>query len=247
MSFFITLSSLSGIYGSPGQSNYAAGCVFQDALARHRTMTGHRGSVTFDLGWLSTIGVVAESEDLRRYQKNARIMRQVDKADLFAMFDYYCDPALPPIDVEHCQVLIGVFTQANFHARGEVPSPYLSRPLFAPFDAPHFWASADASYMTKNHAQDSAAALFSHASGLAERSAVVAAAFRAKLARALDIAVENVDPRGTPSDYGADSLMAVELRNWIRNDFGVSLAVFEIMGGDNILSVGKLVAQKAEA
>lgn len=247
MSFFISLSSLSGIYGSPGQSNYAAGCTFQDALARHRTVTGHRGSVTFDLGWLSTIGVVAESENLRRYQKNARIMRQVDKADLFAMFDYYCDPALPPLDVEHCQVLIGVFTQANFHAQREVPSPYLSRPLFAAFDAPHFWESGDASYMTKGQAQDSAAALFAHASGLANRSAVVVAAFRAKLARSLDVAVENVDPRGTPSDYGADSLMAVELRNWIRNDFGVSLAVFEIMGGDNILSVGKLVAQKAGA
>lgn len=246
MDFFISLSSLSGIYGSPGQSNYAAGCSFQDALARYRTMTGHRSSVTFDLGWMSTIGIVAESQDLRRYQQNARIMQQVNETDLFATLDHYCNPSLAPLDAEHTQVLIGVFTHENFHSRGETPSAYLDRPLFAAFDAPHLWAAGGSSSWANGSAQASAGTLFCQASTLRDRSAVVVAAMRAKLARSLGIATGDVDPRGTPSDYGSDSLMAVELRNWIRNDFGVSIAVFEITGGNDILSAGELVAEKAE-
>lgn len=246
MDFFISLSSLSGIYGSPGQSNYAAGCSFQDALARYRTMAGYRGSVTLDLGWMSTIGIVSESQALRRYQQNARIMQQVNETDLFATFDHYCNPSLAPLDVEHTQVLIGVFTHENFHLRGETPSAYLDRPLFATFNAPHLWAAGARSSCANWSAQVSASMLFYKASTLLDRSAIVVAALRAKLARSLGIAVGDVDPRSTPSDYGTDSLMAVELRNWIRNDFGVLIAVFEITGGNTLLSIGELVAEKAK-
>lgn len=246
MDFFISLSSLSGIYGSPGQSNYAAGCSFQDALARHRTLTGYRGSVTFDLGWMSTIGIVSESQDLRRYQQNARIMQQVNDTDLFATLDHYCNPSLAPIDAEHTQVLIGVFTHGNFHLRGETPSAYLDRPLFAAFNAPHLWATRTSSFQANGSAQASTSMLFRQAGTIRERSAIVVAAIRAKLARSLGIEIGDVDPRGKPSDYGTDSLMAVELRNWIRNDFGVLIAVFDITGGNDILLISKLVAERAE-
>ncbi|THC88924.1 hypothetical protein EYZ11_011625 [Aspergillus tanneri] len=36
LDFFILLSSAAGIVGNSGQANYAAGCTFQDALARYR-------------------------------------------------------------------------------------------------------------------------------------------------------------------------------------------------------------------
>ncbi|CAJ2500643.1 Uu.00g034960.m01.CDS01 [Anthostomella pinea] len=56
------------------------------------------------------------------------------------------------------------------------------------------------------------------------------------------------------SKYGVDSLMAVELRNWIGTDFKAQVAVFDIMGGgtvifdigDLVLSRSQLVGVKAE-
>ncbi|KAI1453481.1 hypothetical protein F4805DRAFT_478404 [Annulohypoxylon moriforme] len=244
MDFFILLSSLSGVYGSPGQSNYAAGCSFQDALARSRTAAGHRASVSINLGWMRTIGIIAETERYRHNRMNVGDMAKVEEADFFALLDHYCDPLLPPLSVTQCQVLIGVVTQAHFRARGETPNQMMSRPLFSSLDAPHLYENGNNAGASA--AQEDFPALFRQAGSSRERSEVFVAALKARLARALDVPAEDVDPRRSLSDYGTDSLMAVELRNWIQRDFGVTVAVFNIMGGADIAAVGELVAERAE-
>ncbi|KAL3473275.1 KR domain-containing protein [Aspergillus californicus] len=49
MDFFAMFSSIPGIFGNRGQSNYAAGNTFLDALARYRVAIGEKGS-SIDLG-----------------------------------------------------------------------------------------------------------------------------------------------------------------------------------------------------
>ncbi|KAI1088165.1 hypothetical protein F5B19DRAFT_472472 [Rostrohypoxylon terebratum] len=244
MDFFIFLSSISGVYGSPGQSNYAAGCSFQDALARSRTAAGHKSSVSINLGWMRTIGIIAETEQYRHNRMNAGDMAKVEEADFFALLEHYCDPFLPPLDVNHCQVIIGVITQAHFRAKGETPIQILDRPLFAGFDAPHLYKSGNNKATAA--AQEDFPTLFRQASTPRERSEIFVSALKGRVARALDVPVEEVDPRKSLSDYGTDSLMAVELRNWIKRDYGVTLAVFNIMGGADIAAVGDLVTERAE-
>lgn len=56
-------------------------------------------------------------------------------------------------------------------------------------------------------------------------------ALTTKLARALSISADDIEQGKQLGAYGVDSLMAVELRNWIARDFGANIAVFEIMGG----------------
>ncbi len=67
------------------------------------------------------------------------------------------------------------------------------------------------------------------------------------MARALSIVNEDVDPGKTLSSYGMDSLMAVELRNWIGRDFRASVAVFDILGDYSIKALGDVVAERTEA
>lgn len=244
MDFFVLLSSLGGIYGSPGQSNYAAGCTFQDALARSRSAAGHRGSVSIDIGWMRTIGVIAETERYQRTRKNAGDMSEVEEEDFFAVLDHYCDPSLPVLSVDQSQILVGVFTQADYYSRGETPIEILGRPLFAGFSTILRSQGSGADVATVTAHQD-VAALFRNAESASDRSAVVVQGLRAKLAGALGISVEDVDPRRSLFDYGTDSLMAVELRNWIRRSFGVSIPVFNIMDGANMAKLGDQVAELA--
>ncbi|PQE06756.1 polyketide synthase protein [Rutstroemia sp. NJR-2017a BBW] len=241
MDFFILLSSIAGIYGSPGQSNYAAGCTFQDALARSRSAAGYRNSVALNLGWMRTIGIIAETKEYQRNRHNVGDMAQVEEVDFFALLEHYCDPSLAPLSPEDSQVLIGVITQEHVQGRGLAPIDVLNRPLYAGFSAPQLYNAnkGNSGVLT----QEDTAALFQQATTPHERSLVVLSALKAKLARALDVAVEDVDSHRTLADYGTDSLMAVELRNWIRRDFGVSVAIFDLFNGDDIAALSKVIAK----
>lgn len=247
MDFFILLSSLSGIYGSVGQSNYAAGCAFQDALARSRTDAGFRGYFSLDLGWMRNIGVIAENADFQRHRQHVADMQPIEDSDFLALLEHYCDPELPPRKspaAAASQLLVGAVHPAYFRARGENPISFVDRPLFATF--------AFAGNGTKKNSAaaaddgEDAAFLFARAGGSSKsRRAIVLAALKAKLARALGVQASDVDSYRTLMDYGVDSLMAIELRNWIRRDFHAVVAVFDIMSGNSIATVSELIVQKA--
>ncbi|RDA90122.1 hypothetical protein CP533_2570 [Ophiocordyceps camponoti-saundersi (nom. inval.)] len=260
LDFLILLSSLAGVYGTPGQANYAAGCSYQDALSRARPGAG----LTLDLGWMRTIGIVAEAGLARGH---VRDMQPVEEADLLSLLEHCCDPGrkLQRHDNyhhhqqqqqqqqqqqhqhhHHHQLLVGVVHPARFLGRGQTPIPLVvGRRLFAGFSSAPRRASA-ADERDDNEAVATAATLFARASTKADRSAIVAAALRAKLAHALDVSVDDVDPRRSLADYGVDSLMAVELRNWFRRDFGAQLSVFDIMGRASIGRVCEVIVEKTE-
>lgn len=89
-------------------------------------------------------------------------------------------------------------------------------------------------------------ALFREATDTKERAEVVVTALVSKLARALSVSPDDIDVDKYLSDYGVDSLMAVELRNWIGNDFHANVAVFDIMEGTAITTIGDLIATRSE-
>jgi aryl carrier-like protein len=239
MDFFILLSSVMGIYANPSQSNYAAGCVFQDTLARSRSAQGLHGSVSLDIGYMGSVGYVAQrSADSQVIRANARKLVPIETDEFLEILDHYCDPALPPLDETHSQLLIGARTAGDYTARGEEPVPATLRPLFAGFN--------NNNNNNSRHNQDTTRRA-ARADVAEERRAAVTVALRAKVARALGITVEDVDAEKTLADYGTDSLMAVELRSWMRKDFGAAVTVFDMMGWKSIKAVGELVVGKAGA
>jgi hypothetical protein len=88
--------------------------------------------------------------------------------------------------------------------------------------------------------------LLKRAKSAQDKAELVVTALADKLARALATIAEDIVPTKRLADYGVDSPMAVELRNWIAAAFNSSVAVFDIMGARSITEVGKIVVSKSE-
>ncbi|RYO98174.1 hypothetical protein DL766_005197 [Monosporascus sp. MC13-8B] len=238
MDFFILLSSLSGIYGNSGQSNYAAGSTYQDALARHRISRGQK-AISFDLGLMRTIGRIAEIGQVRRVQESFEDMQVIEEDEFIALLDLHCDPSRQPSP--DAQVLVGARTAADFILSGQEPVRRLTRPLFSGFLRP-ITGGADKTLPMTDQVKDTAT-LFRRAASVNDKIRIVVEALRAKLARALGVTPKHIDPSRPMIDYGVDSLVAAELRSWSRNNFGSNLTVFDIMGGKSIATIGGIIVE----
>ncbi|KAI0437439.1 hypothetical protein F4803DRAFT_538775 [Xylaria telfairii] len=246
LDFFILLSSVAGIYGSITQANYAAGCTFQDALARYMVSQG-RNAVSLDVGWMRTIGIIAERDDYTVNREKARDMVPVESDELMSLLDLYCDPARVG---EHRaiegrdQVLIGATTPSMFLRRGEEPVPQVRGRLFSGFRLSQTVAPSktDDEDESKKHAW-----AFRQAKDRRSQCNAAKQALTAKLARVLSISADEVNTTKTLTDYGVDSLMAVELRKWFGNDFGVKVAVFDFMGNHQTIdAVTEMLVGRSE-
>ncbi|KAI5859540.1 hypothetical protein GGS23DRAFT_584878 [Durotheca rogersii] len=248
LDFFILLSSLNGVIGALGQSNYAAGCACQDAVARHRVARGRRAT-SIDVGWMRNIGIVAENQAYQRQRKHQDDMQKLDDSELLALLTLCCDPAEPqpasPASASSerasSQRLFGFREPADFISRGISPPVMLARPLFEPFS--FVLGGREAAH---HDAGEGPAGAFRAAAGdSAEQIQVVIRALALKLARSLGISPDDVELNKPLSSYGVDSLMAVELRNWIGRDFLAAVTVFDIMGNVPISTIGDLVVAKS--
>lgn len=248
MDFFILASSFLGVIGSTSQSNYAAGCTFQDALAHMRTSREEFGpSISLDLAWIEDIDIDATNAD--RFQsmgEHVRHMGTIRIRDVLAMLEHFCDHLEPAFGPYESQLLVGTNVPSVFDASGEDGLPgHLMRPMFAPFLVKRPNRSTNRK-RGSGSTQEDVIQTFQQVKGIPERGAAVVNAFRIKLSLALGLQAEDIDPRKSLSDYGVDSLMAVELRNWIWRSFKASVAVFDIMDGKPLKGVAQLVAEKAE-
>ncbi|KAI1738681.1 hypothetical protein F4680DRAFT_459720 [Xylaria scruposa] len=240
LDFFVLLSSLAGTCGTIAQSNYAGGCSAQDALARHRTASGQK-AISFDVGWMRNIGIIAEKESYQRNRQQAADMQQIDDTELLALLDVYCDPDLPLLSVAKSQVLIGLLTPADFLLQCQAVPQMHDRPLFGHFSHIVGQTIPEASVLVA----ENLGTLFRLEKDTNERIQIVIRALAAKLARAMSISPNDVEPNKSLSSYGVDSLMAVELRNYIGREFQATVAVFDIMGGVPISSIGDLVVERS--
>lgn len=240
LDFFILLSSIAGVLGNAGQANYAAGCTFQDSLARYRTCLQQK-AISVDLGVMRKIGIVAETEKLHDNFEDAKGLRQIEEEEFLTLLDIYCDPSHPLLAPSKSQIIMGVVTPADLISQDLEPMEIMQRPLFANFCQTRGISRGSGPANTIN-----SAALFRQVESHEERAAVVVDALAKKLARALSILPEDVDTDKPLHAFGVDSLVAVELRNWIGREFAADVTVFDIMGGTIVAAIGDLVTKTSK-
>ncbi|KAL8665801.1 MAG: hypothetical protein Q9202_001923 [Teloschistes flavicans] len=243
MDFFVILSSVCGVVGNGGQSNYSAGNTFQDALAQHRCSLGEK-AISLDLGIFLTDGAVAENDQIMKHLLRKGAFKPIEWNQLFAVLDYYCDPRRGVLARDETQVIFGLETPANILAKGiEVPNA-MCVPLYRQMHQLDGSAGESSSTGSSEQTVDTKL-VFQNAPTYSDAVSVVAEALKVKLSKLLGITQAEIELQHRVEFYGVDSLVAVELRNWLAKELGADIAVFEIVGGATLEGVGQMVARRS--
>ncbi|KAI0509380.1 polyketide synthase PksD [Xylaria bambusicola] len=242
LDFFILLSSNAGILGNMGQANYAAGCTFQDALATHRNSSpfiNRKTAISLDLGVMRTIGVIAETAALQTRFGESQGHAPIEEEEFFALLEMCCSSDQSVAC--HSQLTVGLVTPADLLHRNLEPAEALNRPLMA-----HFSKSRMNIQSSHPGDSDDPTLLFNLAETAEEKVTVVVEALAKKLARALGVDPGEIDTDKPLHAFGVDSLVAVELHNWINKKFGAQVPVRDIAGDKTVKFVGELVVSASK-
>lgn len=241
MDFFVLLSSASVLAGIRGQANYNAGNAYEDALARYRVARGEK-AVSLNLGAMVEDGVLAENQTLLSRVLTYGVLDPIHREEFFGILDYYCDPATPILRPRESQVVFGI---GRSEASGLENLDLTRHPIL--LELLQDRGSEAAVVSSANGDAIRFREKFSKSASLVDASNVVIQALIEKLSISIPtLQNDDVDTYKPIQSYGVDSLLAIELRNWIEKEFRANVAVFEIQGGSTFSTLGMLVAGRCE-
>ncbi|MFF7976299.1 SDR family NAD(P)-dependent oxidoreductase [Streptomyces sp. NPDC007905] len=203
---FVLFSSAAGVFGNPGQGNYAAANAFLDAFARHRRAQG-RPTISLAWGPWEQEGAMADALDEAGRSRMARSgVLPLSTEDGLRLFDAALasdEPALVPVRLDTAALRNRAAGTVPAMLRGLVPGS-----------------------MRGTAQRAATGSLAERLAGLAgdERDEALLELVRAEVAAVLGHSSPRaVQPAHAFQDLGFDSLTAVELRNRLSTAAGLRL------------------------
>jgi acyl transferase domain-containing protein/NAD(P)-dependent dehydrogenase (short-subunit alcohol dehydrogenase family)/acyl carrier protein len=193
--FFVSYSSVTSVFGTPGQANYAAANAYLDELMRWRAAQGAPG---FSVGWGPWAGAgMAARLDERAAEGIARrgVKPLRPRSAMRALREAMARPL--------AHAMVGEFDWARYAAAQTGEDPLFG---LVAADGPRAGTELDLDAL--------------RAKDTADRLAAIGDFLRQAVREALHFDdAETVDPEARFSELGLDSLMAVELRNHLEAAF----------------------------
>ncbi|CAF9923421.1 MAG: hypothetical protein ALECFALPRED_002379 [Alectoria fallacina] len=227
------LASCAGFTATAGQTAYAASNTFLDAFVSYRKDLG-LAACAIDIGLVGNVGYMIENIE-REAEISAAVHDRLTEDELLALVKAAITGEFAGNDDQ--QSLTG------FRLCPNKPLPvWASDPKFS-----HVLATLQSSTVTGAGDNKGIAVQqrLKQADSLEQVVGLVCNALVLKISNLLTIAEENVDRKKPVVAYGLDSLVAVELRNWITLDLEANVSLMELMNSPSIEKLAGKIATKS--
>jgi NADPH:quinone reductase-like Zn-dependent oxidoreductase/malonyl CoA-acyl carrier protein transacylase len=240
LDFFVLISSAAGAVGNRGQAAYAAANTFLNSFAQYRLQMGLPAS-SIDLTAVSDIGYLAENAERQAQVAENLGSETINGAEIMALMGAAIGGNMTDKDAGcsgHC--ITGLKLTPD------------TRDLFWAEDAKfaHLKAAVDAEAAESNSnsltASASLSSLLKAAKTKEEALPLVCQGLMTKVSAVLMVPVEDMDVSRPIVAYGLDSLVAIEIRNWITRELEASLQVLELLTSSSITNLGETILQKSK-
>ncbi|KAL9030784.1 MAG: hypothetical protein Q9196_001134 [Gyalolechia fulgens] len=234
LDFFVMTSSISAVLGNPGQSNYCAGNGFLDALAWHRNVNGLAAS-SLALPMVLDVGVVAENEDIED-SLSRKGMYGIDEQEMLRGFETAMrQEALrrpESASMGDAQIILGLETAyvATAIESGDTNDAYWYN------DARLNAVRSVVELSNKNPGRGRGGSGFidilneAAAGSATEAISIISEHIMKRCSRILMTPVEDFEVDGpSVADYGLDSMIGAELRNWLFKEFGLDIPFQQLL------------------
>lgn len=235
LDFFVMLASLAGIVGTRGQAAYAASNTFMDAFAEYRSKQGLAAS-TIDLGVVIDVGYVAEHKP-REAQIRTTTHDVLNEKELLALV----------------KAAINMDSNKDAASRQTITGCKLSR------DEPFPWWAADPRFShivrntqstTENVVSTKTTTVsirqsLKQASSLADIQQIIRDGLVGKIASVSMTPREDIEIDKPLATYGMDSLVAVDIRNWIANEMAANISALEFIDYHSLAGLSDAVIEKS--
>ncbi|MEO1528686.1 MAG: type I polyketide synthase [Planctomycetota bacterium] len=217
---FILFSSLSSVFGHAGQANYSAANAFLDSLAHYRRSIG-MNAVAMNWGHVGEVGYLAERSELSQRLERQGVLSFTGEEAVRCL-----EHAIQTDAIQPSVLRMDWSTWRGLGITGEVS------PRFA--------------HLLKTRSSDTGRRLASAAdirqAHGEERKSMIADVLAGKVSSLLGIEPEKMDWDRPLLAMGLDSLMAVEMRNWIESYLEIDLPISELMRSEGLDQVCESIA-----
>lgn len=245
LDFFTLLSSISGIVGKKGQSNYSAANTFLDSFAYYRQSLGLQANAV-DLGLIEDVGYVAEQGGMDSHF-DKRQWTPILEGTLRSILDYsilqQTGRPLSPASAPQLVTGIGYPLPDDSDLKREARFGY----LFSQAGGGGTDGAGKEGGGGKGD-QDIRALKLMHQSGATGAPLVKLATklLATQITKILRLDAE-LEPAKSLMAYGVDSLAAVELRNWVRSELGAELSTLDITNASSLIALCEKLVLKLPA
>lgn len=239
LKFFVVLSSLAAVLGNPGQTNYTAAGTFQDAFARYRHRLG-LPATSIDLGMVTEIGYLSRNSDTEKRMRGFGFI-PCDERQVHKLVQMAIDNPAPelgqrlasgrlekPKQFTNAQLITGVFITGPAQGTGKL-GEWFADPKWSIIHS-----TGKGMSNSGNTFGDSDSGFSDPMRDFENRPAEevmegLCVCIICRTAVLAGVPREEIKKEHSLKRYGMDSLVAVEMKNWLLKMTTVELAVADIL------------------